>query len=195
MKRNELNWTQMRWNETKWMNDWIHDMKWNEMKRNETNWKEMKINEITWHDMTWNDWVTAWTVEWMKWLARLIEYLHLRIHMLPGSFTPQLLGDGVDMMIWLIDMMANSWPSVTAPHTRQRSAAHCLTDPGPPATASPPHRPTDPASRPSSPPAHRPHRQRPPPAKKKYLLVKTTLKVLIDRYRYLSCWSFLHQLS
>lgn len=133
---------------------------------------------MTWQDMKWlsdcmNGWMNEmtctadWMSEWMKWnrqVTWMIEYLHLRIHMLPDSFTPQL---GPTTWWWgwhddMVDTTANSWPSVTAPHTRQRSAAHCPTDPGPPATASPPHRPTDPARRPSSPPAHRP--TGPPPA-------------------------------
>ena len=118
MKRNKMNWTEPNWVDMKrneWMNDWINEMKWNEIKRNETKWNEMKINYITWHDMKWlsdcmNGWMNEmtctaeWMSEWMKWnrqVTWMIEYLHLRIHMLPDSFTPQLLGDWVDMMIWL----------------------------------------------------------------------------------------------
>ena len=148
--------------------------------------------------MTWNDWVTAWMVEWMKWHARLNEWVnewneidkwHEWLNICTCEFTcfrtlslPNCLVIG---LTWWYGWHDGEFMTIRNRASHQTAIRGPLgpTDPGPPATTSgpPSHRPTGPPPAHTGPPAqaHRPrptaHRQRPPPAKKNYLLVKTTL--------------------
>ena len=137
------------------------------------------------HDMTWNDWVTAWRVEWMKWHARLNEWVnewneidkwHEWLNICTCEFTcfrtlslPNYLVMGLtwwygwhDGEFMTIRNRASHQTAIRGPvpHWPGSTGHHQPTAPGPPA------RPTGPpAHRPTGPPAQA-HRQRPPPAKK-----------------------------
>jgi hypothetical protein len=142
------------------------------------------------HDMTWNDWVTAWMVEWMKWQARLNEWVkewneidkwHEWLNICTCEFTcfrtlslPNYLVMGLtwwygwhDGEFMTIRNRASNQTAIRGPvpHWPGSTGHHQPTAPGPPACPTGP-----PAHRLTGPRAHRPrptaHRQRPPPAKK-----------------------------